>query len=176
MCLEKYRQSVEENAKRDESFQFLNKSADRAAIVLGTAFKTEPDEILMFSGKLSDDVIGNPQYCYHHFTKFLESGKSFKLLLEKAPEKPGQCLLDVLKAAKESENIEVKIADPEFVELFKGDDDNTPHFAVFNENGYRFEVSPDNFQALVDFFDPERAKSFKKIFTKAFEIGISYQP
>jgi len=159
-----YEKSIKFLAANSEDFEFTNKGAEHASIVLVNMLNQTEDEFLMFSGTFNSDVADQDAFLFA-LERYLESGKKFKLLLEEEIKKESKAFKLFKKYAKKDGIVEFKQASQDFInevkDIFEG---NILHFAVSDSKRYRLETDKENFKAIGNFNDPQLAQSFKDLF------------
>ncbi len=166
--LKEYREAIEFLAEKQEDFAYDNKGANHAVIVLVNMLKNTKNEFLMFSGTFNSDVADQKEFI-EELQNYIESGKIFKLVLEKNVDTKSEALQLIEKLEKENENIKITNAKEIFIEELKRIFDNEVlHFSVSDEKSYRLEVGKEEFKAVCNFNDPEIAKELKRLINLNF--------
>lgn len=166
-----YRDAVMYLAEQKDDMLFSNKGAVHAAIVMTAFFTFAEEEVLIFSEKLNKSVANDSEFM-KALSKYIVSGKSLKVLLEKdIPDDPSPALIKVMEAAKENPTtVELKTLRsediPKIREFFT--DNKVHHFAVADQRAFRVEIDPDEFKAIVSFNQPEKAAELHKLFDYLF--------
>ena len=167
--MDDYKNSIEFFAKNSESFEFENKGREHAAIVLQNMLKYSKTEFLIFSGCLDGDVADNVEFLFE-LEKYLESGKTFKLLLESdINSNKSEALKLVEKHSADSDNVKIKIASTSFLgeikSLFEGE---ILHFSVADSKAFRLETDRKDFKAIGNFNDSIPSEALKGLFDTEF--------
>jgi hypothetical protein len=166
-----YEKSVNDLAKKNSSFQFENKGADHARIVVAAILKNATHTVFMFSGQLNSDVVDNDEFIQTLKTFLNNREITFKLLLEEIPsgENKSDALKLVLSASENAHVIVKKITDDskEYLKEFG-------HFIVADTKAYRYETDLQGYKALCCFNDESISTRLKEVFSNAFENSEYY--
>jgi len=162
--MQDYEKSIKFLATNSENFEFTNKGAQHASIVLVNMLNQTEEEFLMFSGTFNSEVTDQDAFLFA-LERYLESSKKFKLLLEEKIKKESKAFKLFKKYAKKDGIIEFKQASQDFLNEVKDIfEDNILHFSVSDGKRYRLETDKENFKAIGNFNDPTLAQSFKSLF------------
>ena len=165
-----YEKSVNDLANKDASFQFENKGANHARIVVSAILNSSKNIVYMYSGSLSSDVTDDEDFL-KTLDDFLDKEITFKLLLDDIPKESEQseALKKVLDASTNAHVIVKKIS-KEAKKFLK----DTEHFIVADQKAYRYETDAKEYKALCNFNDEELSKQLIELFTRAFDLCEYY--
>ncbi len=165
-----YEKSVNDLANKDASFQFENRGANHARIVVTAILNSSKNIVYMYSGSLNSDVTEDENFL-STLDGFLDKEITFKLLLDYLPKENEQskALKKVLDASTNAHVIVKKIS-KEAKKLLK----DTGHFIVADQKAYRYETDPSEYKALCNFNDKELSKQLIELFTLSFDLCEYY--
>lgn len=160
-----YEKSVNDLAQKNSNFTFENKGSDHAAVVVSAMLKSAKQSAIMYSGDLNRDVTSNEKFS-DALNEFLETGITFKLLLDRVPdeEEQSEALKKVLLESERSHIIVKKISDDGKKHI-----ENLGHFLLVDSKSYRYETDAGEYKALCNFNDKNIGEKFLNIFNIAFE-------
>jgi|GEM_PF-2931605 len=170
-----YDESVARFAKKRMNMEFNNKGVSHAVTVVKNLLDTAENSVKMFSEQLNSTVADNHLFL-ESLKKYIESGKTFELLLEKIPDKQNRskALNMVLEySSKSDNNVKHKIISADSLRdmgaHFSNKDKIAYHFIVVDNRAFRVETDPQEFKATCNFNDPDVAGAFSKLFDKYFK-------
>lgn len=161
--LKLYQELVDTKAEQDSSDILPNAGDAHAAIVMSKMFEKTLKSVKMvvgsFDGKVSNQAnyLEKLEICINkkipfqiiHLEPINTASKAYKLLKTKK---------------KEGYDITIKTASPALRKTLTKDNGEIVHFAVFDDNKFRFEKDSKNYIALFSFNDKVHAQSLLKVF------------
>ncbi len=172
--MDDYKKAIKFYAENNENFEFGNKNAEHASIVISQLFKFAKEEILIYSGTLNSDVTDNSNLI-KQVNKYLESGKKLYLILDELPSESN--MSEVLKQIIESvnnpsRNVKYKVdSENKFsqslITLFH--DKKPHHFIVVDKVAYRIETDKNKYEAFGNFNDSKIATLLSNKFINFFQ-------
>lgn len=172
---DEYRQIIEKFAREHIPQRVPNGLPQHAAILLETMFKYAGAEMRIFSGELHEGVFGQPSMI-DAVVGFIEKRySSLRILLEKEKDDDwvrNHPLVKAISQVGEAHgHAEIRCASG----LYAGGKAN--HFAVMDNDGYRFERDHASCRAIANFNEPDVAKSLIQAFDVAFDLaGLQSKP
>lgn len=166
-----YRAIIERFAHERINQRVSNGMAVHAAVLLETMFKHAAAEMRIYTGELHQDVFGQ--------SGIVDAAKGFlskpyarlRILIQKKHDLAwvhGHPLLKAINdMAAPHGDLEVRFASGVYAS------DQANHFAVMDNDGYRFELQHENCQAVANFNEPRVAKNLLSVFDQAFELGVT---
>ena len=170
--MDKYKKAISFYAENNEDVEFGNKNAEHAAVVVAQLFHFAKNEILIYSGTLNGDVT-NDTNLNKNVSKYLESGKKFRLILDECPaaENQSTILKKVLNSVKDhTKDVKCIIdEDSSFKESLCNvfSDKQSHHFMVADSVAYRLETDKEKYEAFGNFNDPKIATLLATAFKNA---------
>jgi hypothetical protein len=167
--LDDYKKAIKFYADHNENFEFGNKNAEHASIVISQLFQFAKEEILIYSGTLNSQVTNN-SHLIKQVNKYLESGGKLRLILDQLPEKDARS--EVLKQIIQSVNntsrdVKYKVdTNNNFSQSLSAlfSDKKAHHFMVADNVAYRIETDKDKYEAFGNFNDTKVAMLFSQKF------------
>lgn len=171
IILEKYRDYLEDLAKRHSEETFTNAGKEHASILMSTLLNYTQGEARIFCEGFKPELITTQPY-WNSLEQYLkeDSHKLYvmvetDLYLDKEP----LAYLQRIKNNRKDDTIQVRrikadSKDHLFVQL------NTLHcnFAVFDQDKFRLEYIPERYQAIGSFNQPENCGKLTQLFDNAF--------
>lgn len=164
-----YRQLIERLAMGGVNQRIPNGVPLHASILLEAMFRHAKADIRIFTGVLSEKT-----YDYQGLIvaarRFLSRpGSRLKILLQK-PQSKAQLeqrqLIRVLTDVGENRgDLDVRCAQGVYAT------EAAKHFAVMDEQGFRFEIDHENTRAIANFNEPDLAAELTLTFDRAFSLG-----
>lgn len=170
---ENYDHSVTYLANNCIDMQFNNKGTDHALSVIKNLFNSTEESIIMFSEKLNGAVADKPEFLTA-LKVYLESDKSFKLLLEILPseDEQSEALKLIIKKSKTQSSVGYKVLSSEkLLEMrgyFSNKNNEVYHFIISDNRAFRIETDRIAFKATCNFNDVEVATDFTDLFNKFY--------
>ena len=173
-----YENYLDNLIKNNSDEIFTNKGMEHAPILMSRLFDCTESEVRMYCEGFKPALIKKGVY-WDSLKKYLESGKSMKVLVEKADwinEEPFKLLMNERNKRRErnpdDETIQYRIVNNESRKVI-GDKILMSHcnFSVFDDNKFRLEVSPKEYKAYGSFNDPVKSKALIETFNDAFGVS-----
>lgn len=173
--IREYREIIERFARNKVDARIPNSLPLHAAVLIETMFRTATSEMRIFSRQL-DEVVYGREEVLGAVARFVSIPyTTLKILLQKPQD--GSWLehnaligmLDTLCKDRTCGKVVIRNA----VGSYAQDDAN--HFAVMDDDGFRYETSHDNTQAVANFNEPKTAKELASAFDIAFGISKAHQ-
>lgn len=171
IILEKYREYVEDLAKKKSSETFTNAGKEHASILMSILFRYTDNEARIFCEGFKPELIMTQPY-WSALNDFLKKeNNKLSIMVETNQyihEKPFE-LLQENKERRNNATIEVRLINEED-KKYIFDQLNTEHcnFAIFDNNKFRLEYIPENYQAIGSFNQPQTCQKLTTMFDKAF--------
>lgn len=165
---EDYRRLIERYAASSVDKRVSNGLSAHAAILIETMFKTASSEMRIFSRDLNEEVFCSNEMIQAIVTFVAKPYSTLKILLEKKPDdgwSNSHSLLQSLRKLDVHGTVEVMPAVGNYAA------GKAEHFAVMDDDGYRFEFDHDNCQAVANFNESMVAKKLISAFDQAFELS-----
>jgi len=175
--LQEYQKFLESLIKSKETSIFTNGGIDHASVLMSVLFNYTQTKVRMYCRGLYPELTARPRYL-DSFKKLLESDKiAIQLLVDDYDniDKPAfKALIDAWRERtnknKNDKSIEFKcIQDTDRKNICDELSLDPCNFAVFDDNMFRVEISPEEFKAFGSFNDTEISKKLINLFDTAFE-------
>lgn len=172
--MDDYKKAIKFYAQNNENFEFGNKNAEHASIVVSQLFQFAKEEILIYSGTLNSDVTSDSNLI-KSVNKYLESGKKLRVILDELPNEGNHSpvFTQVINSIKNPLRDVKYIVDEEnkFAESLKDKfaDKEAHHFIVVDKSAYRIETDKHKYEAFGNFNDKNIAGIFHKKFIDFFQ-------
>lgn len=168
--ISEYKKIVDRFASERINQRIPNGLYEHATVLLQAMFKNAAAEVRIFTGDLDQTVFGNPS--------LINSAKAFlrnkpyarlRILVQKEQNPEWLTSHPLVKAIQE---IDGQKGDFE-LRFAKGNysTDDAHHFAVMDNDGYRFELDHEACKAVANFNEPEVAQALLGAFDKAFSCA-----
>lgn len=166
----KFKEAVQEIAKKKDDVKIHHVGADKSAVILGTIFKYSNHEIRLFVGDFNG-AISNDEYYLEKLKKFILRGGKLSVIVNDIGVTPSKAYQMI--CTYESFNPNVSILEYDFT----GELDIGIHFAIGDDYMYRIEIDTENYIGVASFNDKELSRSlidyFDAIFKEKKENSIS---
>jgi len=165
---EEYRRLIERYASSRVDKRVSNGLPAHAAILIEAMFKTASAEMRIFSKDLNEDVFCSNEMIQAVVTFVAKPYSTLKILLEKKPDDgwvESHSLFQALRKLDAHGVVEVLPAVGNYAE------GKAEHFAVMDDDGYRFEFDHDSCQAVANFNESTVAKKLISAFDEAFALS-----
>lgn len=164
-----YREIIEKFARERINKRVSNGAPAHASVLLETMFKHAVAEMRIFTKELNGSVFGE-QHMIDAATRFLgKPYSSMKILLQEGKDeawaKDHPLFKAIAKMGEPHGKVEVVNASGSYAE------NDANHFAVMDNDGYRFEFDHEKCKAVANFNEPKVAKDLISAFDKAFELS-----
>lgn len=165
--LSEYRKIVERFASGRINQRIPNGLHEHATVLLEAMFKNAAAEIRIFTGDLEPSVFGDSSLV-KAACEFLQTKpySSLQILIQKERDDQWLSSHPLLKAVTELPGrhgtVQIRAATGRY------STDEAHHFAVMDNDGYRFELEHANCKAVANFNEPAVARSLIDAFDKAF--------
>jgi len=166
-----YREIIERFARERVNQRVPNGLPQHASVLMETMFRNATAEMRIYSGELHDGVFGSPAMISSVESFLSKPYASMKILLQK--QKDGSwlnshALVQAIKQLKEPHGrAEIRCAQGVYAT------DSANHFAVMDNDAYRFELDHNATKAVANFNEPRVAKDLLTAFDRAFDIAGS---
>lgn len=169
-----YKELIEDLARDRKHLRVPNGHPYHAAILMETMLNHAQAEVRIFTGTFSKEFYGQ-EGIVNAAWKFLSKPyTSLKILVQKPNQLDSHPIIAKVRQAEESGiphgNIEVIEADGAYSKK------DAKHFAVMDNDGFRFETDHSNCKAVANFNEPELADELILAFDRAFEIAKQKNP
>lgn len=162
---QEYRSIIEQLASAHTNQRVSNGLTVHAAILLETMFKNASAEMRIFSRELNEVVYGTDSMLDAVRGFISKPYSSLKILLERELTEEALETHSLIKALKSVSgphgSVEIIAASGNY------SSGEVEHFAVMDNDGYRFEFDHDNTKAVANFNEPKVAKNLLKVFDQA---------
>lgn len=162
MSLDKYRDRVEELARRRKGEPIFNGSLEHAAIIVETMFANSSHSVQILSGKLNARVYGRDDVVEQAKLFLADANHTVRILLE---ENRKEDLSDhpFFDEFAEYQNLEVRVVPADWQNTYDF------HFLVMDSDSYRFEHDKTKHSAIAAFGDGPAAKNLARIFNDLWQ-------
>lgn len=169
-----YRKIIQRLASDQVNERIPNGAPQHASILIETMFNHAVAEMRIFSKALTNDVYATDEIVDAAKAFFSKSYARLFILLQKKPTSEIEWIKEhkLLLALREIDNpksdyrnIQIRYAKGSYTE------DDANHFAVMDNDAFRYELDHNNRTAVANFNEPETAKSFIKAFDRAFDLA-----
>lgn len=171
IILEKYREYLEDLAKKKSNETFTNAGKEHASILMSILLRYTNSEVRIFCEGFKPDLIMTQPY-WDALTEFLKRNNNQLLVMvetDKYTSYNPLKLLEETKKLRNNDSIKVrKIRDADKKHLFQ--ELNTEHcnFAIFDDDKFRLEYIPEQYLAIGSFNQPDSCKRLSDLFDSAF--------
>lgn len=166
-----YRTIIEKFARERVNQRVSNGMAVHASVLLETMFKHATAEMRIFTGELNHVVFAQDSLIAAAKQFLMKPYASLRILVQKdqgiewAQKHPLVSSLSEMNAPHG--HYELRFASGSYAL------DTANHFAVMDNDGYRFELDHGDCRAVANFNEPRVAIDLMKAFDKAFSLGKS---
>jgi len=165
--LKLYQQLVNEKAKAKSPDILPNAGHQHAAIAMSKLFDNTEHIAKMVLGSFSGKISDQANYI-HSLEKCIDKNVSFEIIFLETPNE-NSLAYQLLKQKKgNGHNIVFKNASADF-KSFLTRDGKPKHFAVFDDDKFRFEKDTEEYLALFSFNDKDNSKYLSTIFDQEFK-------
>lgn len=161
-----YRKLIDKCAEKREDFTIPNRAPEHASYLIKTLFKIPDGKIMrIFTGRLHEDVFADPEL-KEEAANFLKSKNDNKIeIAYQDTTVAGQDILDgnflqYLLGAEDTKN-KIEVWDASKIPAPVNN-----HFAVIDEEAFRFEIDENTRKAIGNFGDKDSAAKLAIIFEK----------
>ena len=167
--VQEYREIIEKFARQRLNQRVPNGLPQHAAILIETMFKNAAAEMRIFTGELNKRVFGEPQ-AIEAALKFLSKPYAMlRILLQKDLSREEVLELPLVKSLNKLNDLHGRVEIVSASGTYATDE--AKHFAVMDNDGYRFEFDHENCKAVANFNDPVTAKELIEAFDSAFSLA-----
>jgi hypothetical protein len=159
--MDKYKKAIKFYAEHNENFEFGNKNAAHASIVVSQLFQFAEEEVLIYSGSLNSDVTSD-ENLIEKLSLYLNTDRKLSIVLDNLPALENQSIIlkKIIAKAEYSNQVQlVEDKDNAFANslkvLFK--DGKSHHFMVVDKKAYRIETDEEKYEAFGNFNDEKIA-------------------
>ena len=165
-----YREIIEELAQQRTNQRIPNGMPQHAAVLIETMFRNSIAEMRIFSMECSPNIFGRPEVIEAACDFLSKPYSKLRIIVQKKQEPQWALEHPLLKTFKELEELhgEVKVVNATGAYA----DADASHFAVMDNDGFRYEFDHDNCKAVANFNEPVIAKRLLSSFDSAFGIAI----
>lgn len=165
-----YRTIIERFARDRIDARVPNGLPQHASILIETMFRSATAEIRIFSRELDEKVFGSSEI-KNAVIKFISNKPyaNLKILLQKNHDEKWINNHFLVNAIKQIDGLHGRVEIRNAAGSYAKDDTN--HFAVMDNDGFRFELDHDNCKAVANFNEPKTAKKLITAFDEAFKIS-----
>jgi hypothetical protein len=161
-----YVQLVNTKASQKSKELLPNAGAKHAAIAMSKLFDETNYSVRMVVNSFSKTVCDQPIY-FNSLKACVEKGVKFRIIhIDDLNDKSETCIY-LINAQSQNMDISFHRASNEFKNKLTVDN-TIRHFAVFDEDKFRYETDTENYVAFFCFNDPENATILAKAFDKEF--------
>lgn len=170
--LEKYREVLEDMARKHSSEPFTNKGKEYASILMSVLFQNTEHQVRMFAYGFRPDLIMTPPY-WNTLKEYInDTDKPINVLVETnefVKEEPMRFLANAKERGRK--NINVRLISEEQKKQIQEKMAPYAHcnFSVFDDNMYRMEFEPEEFKAFGSFNDKKECERLIGIFDNAYK-------
>ena len=170
--IEEYRKMIKRLAAGKVDARIPNGQPQHASILMETMFENATAELRIFTRDLNDLVFGGDEILKSALTFFSKPYSSLKILLQNNKNDDWTNQHSLLKEINRLNgsgclhgSVEIKNA----VGSYAKDDAN--HFAVMDNDAFRYETNHDDCKAIANFYEPKIAKKLIHVFDSAFSLA-----
>lgn len=165
-----YLETIDRHAKNSINFAFQNKRLDYAAIIMSKILEYADKEVRIYDNTINGDIADRHPLFNKTLVEFLESGKTFKLVIKNEEYKNSTIYESLAEFSKVyPTQVIVKLATDDFKEVVKKNVASDANFMVNDKNALRLEISADNRDAICNFNDKQLATQLCTIFDQKFD-------
>lgn len=168
----RYAEYVEKLATEKSGEFISNARREFASILMSTLFKHTKSEARIFCHGFKPDLIMTSPYLESLKDFLNDKNKKLKIMVETDAyrhEEPLQLVFNE-KNQRNDSSIQVrKISEKDKNDIFNRFSTTHCNFSVFDEDMFRMEYSPEEYQAFASFNSPNHSKELRAIFDNAFE-------
>ncbi len=166
-----YRQLIEELARKSMNQRVSNGQPQHAAILLETMLKRARESVRIFTGELSPEAYDAPGLVEAALQFVGKHGSRLRILLQERHTREWTMGRPLVKSVDVNKanlcgTLEVRCATGAYA------GPAAHHFAVMDEQGYRFEHDHSKMRATANFNEPKVARSLITAFDLAFGIAV----
>lgn len=168
-----YREIIERFARDRVDTRVPNGTPLHASILIETMFNSATAEMRIFTRELDADVFGKAEI-KKAVSKFISKPyANLKILLQRSQNEDWVKSHPLIKMLNEINvcGLHGKVEIRNAIGSYAKDDAN--HFAVMDNDGFRFELDHDKCKALANFNEVKTAKKLVQIFDQAFDIATA---
>ena len=149
---------------------FTNGGKEHASILMSKMFEQTNQEIRMYCEGFKPDLITLPPYI-GALEEYLKSGKKLRVLIEDdfyTNVNPFNLLREE-RSKRCDDTIQYRLVNDVSRAIIKNFSEGHCNFAVFDEDKFRLEISPEEYKAVGSFNSPNRAQVLIDVFEEAFD-------
>ena len=161
-----YQQLVNSKADAKSPEILPNAGKKHAAIAMAKLLEKTTHSAKMVVGSFSGDVCDQPNYL-ESLQKSIDRNVEFKIIFLDQRNTDATSYKMLLEAQKAGKNIQFKDSSISFKNQLSTDG-KPKHFAIFDDNKFRFETDTEKFIAWFSFNDEANAKKLSRVFYAAF--------
>lgn len=173
--INEYRQIIEQFARERTNARVSNGLPLHASILIETMFKSAKAEMRIFTRELDNNVFGNADILAAAEKFISRPYAKLEILLQKsqnekwASSHPLLTKLAELSQSGPHGNVVVRNAVGSY------SNEGTNHFAVMDNDGFRYELDHDGCRAIANFNESRTASKLAEFFDLAFDISTQNQ-
>ena len=167
--VQEYRQIIEKFAAQRLNQRVPNGLPQHAAILIETMFQHAAAEMRIFSGDCNETVFGKPSTIAAVCNFLSKPYAVLRILVQNEKDQEWVDTHPLVTALKELESPHGQVEIIAAEGVYSTDEAN--HFAVMDNDGYRFEFDHQNTKAVANFNEPEVAKELLSAFDSAFKLA-----
>ena len=161
---QRYKEAVEQMAIKGSEKTFNNSGPIHASIVMTSIYRNAKDNIKLYTKDLQGEIGRFLDYMTS-MNDYINSNKSFQILINERPHFESDLFDTILNASKTIKGVELRFASPTFVKEVDSYANKNSHFCIADDKMFRLEYDNYNHQALCGFNSPKVVSKFCLLYT-----------